>query len=65
MREVGHGVCLVEDASCVLAVGGQVVRDHAVCLVMPSYLKDLVQHIIDGLSNLLVRDDVSVVEDAD
>ncbi len=47
VRKVGHGVCLVEDASRVLAIRGQLARDHAVYLVVALYLRDLAQDVVD------------------
>ena len=58
-------MCLIKDASGVLAIRGQVVCDDTVDLVVSANLEGLVQDVVDSLSDLLVRDDVNVVKDAD
>jgi hypothetical protein len=56
---------LVQDASRVVPVRGQVVSHHTVYLTMATYPKDLLQGVAHSLFDLLVRDDVNVVEDED
>ena len=64
VREVGDGMRLVEDLASVLSVRRNMVSDDAVNLELPSHLEDLVEDVIQRLSNLLIGDDVDVVEDA-
>ena len=62
-RGVGEGVALVEDSPGVRPARGQVVGHQAGDAEVPADLEDLVQHDVDGLPYLLVRDHVDAVED--
>ena len=51
--------------ACVLAGGGQVVRDDERDLEAPPDSPSLAQDVVDGAPDLLVGDEIEVVEDAD
>ena len=64
MRKVSNGVRLVENAPRLLSVRRQVIRADAIYFVMSSDFKDLVQDVVDRLSNFLIGDDIDIVENA-
>ena len=63
--KVSHRMSLVEDSTGLPSVGGQVIRDDAGDLVVPSDLKNLIEDVIHRLPDLLVGDHINVVKDAD
>ena len=64
MRKVSNGVRLVENAPRLLSVRRQVIRADAIYFVMSPDFKDLVQEVVDSVSNFLIGDDIDIVEDA-
>jgi len=63
--KVNDLMSLVEDSTGLPSVGGQVIRDDASDLVVPSDLKNLIEDVTHRLPDLLVGYHINVVKDAD
>ena len=65
LRGTYDGVRLTKETPGVLPVSGQAAGDDQRDLEVSPNLEGLVQDVVDGVSDLLVRDDVNVVKNAD